>query len=138
MKVETCEANWGAAGIRHKDIAVTRYRTCLRGRSISYGRRFHTRTFRSPEAITAGSGTRQDRDRFGTFWPFWKLIRGLTKDGRAPRAVVLENLYGCLTSREGKDFASIASALAGLDYRFRAAVVDAVHFVPRSRPRAFL
>ena len=85
----------------------------------------------------AGSGTRQDRDRFGTFWPFWKLIRGLTKDGRAPRAVVLENLYGCLTSREGKDFASIASALAGLDYRFRAAVVDAVHFVPRSRPRAF-
>ena len=64
-------------------------------------------------------------------------MRGLTKDGRAPRAIVLENVYGCLTSREGKDFASIASALADLDYRFGAAVVDAVHFVPQSRPRVF-
>ena len=64
-------------------------------------------------------------------------MRGLTKDGRAPRVIVLENVYGCLTSREGKDFASIASALADLDYRFGAAVVDAVHFVPQSRPRVF-
>ena len=75
--------------------------------------------------------------RSGTFLPFWKLMRGLTKDGRAPRVIVLENVYGCLTSREGKDFASIASALADLDHRFGAAVVDAVHFVPQSRPRVF-
>lgn len=64
-------------------------------------------------------------------------MRGLTKDGRAPRVIVLENVYGCLTSREGKDFASFASALADLDYRFGAAVVGAVHFVPQSRPRIF-
>ncbi|HEY6735566.1 MAG TPA: DNA cytosine methyltransferase, partial [Roseiarcus sp.] len=75
--------------------------------------------------------------RSGTFLPFWKLMRGLTKDGRAPRVIVLENVYGRLTSREGKDFASIASALADLDYRFGAAVVGAVHFVPQSRPRIF-
>jgi DNA (cytosine-5)-methyltransferase 1 len=64
-------------------------------------------------------------------------MRGLPKDGRAPRVIVLENVYGCLTSREGKDFASFASALADLDYRFGAAVVGAVHFVPQSRPRIF-
>ena len=64
-------------------------------------------------------------------------MRSLTKEGRAPRVIVLENVYGRLTSREGKDFASIASALADLDYRFGAAVVDAVHFVPQSRPRVF-
>jgi site-specific DNA-cytosine methylase len=86
----------------------------------------------------AWAGTRQGRaTRSGTFWPFWKLMRGLTKDRRAPRAIVLENVYGCLTSREGKDFASIASALAELGYRFGAVVVDAVHFVPQSRPRVF-
>ena len=51
--------------------------------------------------------------------------------------IVLENVYGCLTSREGKDSASIASALTDLDHRFRPVVVDAVHFVPQSRPRVF-
>ena len=64
-------------------------------------------------------------------------MRELVQDGRAPRAIVLENVYGCLTSREGKDFAAIASALAELDYRFGAAVIDAAHFVPQSRPRVF-
>jgi DNA (cytosine-5)-methyltransferase 1 len=61
----------------------------------------------------------------------------LAQGGRAPRAIVLENVYGCLRSRKGRDFASIASALIELDYRFGAAVVDAAHFVPQSRPRVF-
>lgn len=64
-------------------------------------------------------------------------MRGLAQDGRAPRAVVLENVCGCLTSREGKDFASIASALAELDYMFGAAAIDAAYFVPQSRPLVF-
>jgi DNA (cytosine-5)-methyltransferase 1 len=38
---------------------------------------------------------------------------------------------------EGEDFASIASALAELDYRLGAAVIDAMHFVPQSRSRVF-
>jgi DNA (cytosine-5)-methyltransferase 1 len=38
-------------------------------------------------------------------------MRGLARDGRAPRAIVLENGYGCLTSHEGRDFAAIDSAL---------------------------
>jgi DNA (cytosine-5)-methyltransferase 1 len=61
----------------------------------------------------------------------------LAQEERAPRAIVLENVYGCLTSHEGRDFAAIASALTELDYRFGASVIDAVHFVPQSRPRVF-
>jgi len=64
-------------------------------------------------------------------------MRGLVKEQRAPRLIVLENVYGTLTSHRGKDFAAIASALSGSDYRFGAAVINARLFVPQSRPRVF-
>jgi DNA (cytosine-5)-methyltransferase 1 len=138
MKVETYEANWGTGDIRHKDVASLAL-SDLPARAVD----LVWASFPCQDLSLAGSyqGLGRERDkvatRSGTFWPFWKLIRGLAQDGRAPRAIVLENVYGCLTSRAGKDFASIASALAELDYRFGAAVIDAVHFVPQSRPRVF-
>jgi DNA (cytosine-5)-methyltransferase 1 len=138
MKVETYKANWGAADVRHKDVA-TLVLSDLPPQAVD----LVWASFPCQDLSLAGSyhGLGRERDkvstRSGTFWPFLKLIRGLAQDGRAPRAIVLENVYGCLTSREGKDFASIASALAELDYRFGAAVIDAVHFVPQSRPRVF-
>jgi DNA (cytosine-5)-methyltransferase 1 len=75
--------------------------------------------------------------RSGTFWPFWLLMTQLRAEGRAPRAIVLENVFGALTSRGGQDFASIGAALADGGYRFGAMVIDAVRFVPQSRPRVF-
>jgi DNA (cytosine-5)-methyltransferase 1 len=50
----------------------------------------------------------------------------------------LENVYGTITSHEGKDFRAIANAFAQLGYRFGAVVVDARLFVPQSRPRLFI
>lgn len=86
-----------------------------------------------------GLGRERDRalTRSGTFWPFWKLMRGLAEAGRSPRAIVLENVYGCLTSHAGKDFAAIGSALSSSEYRFGAIVINASRFVPQSRPRVF-
>ena len=138
MKVETYEANWGAGDIRRGDVASLAVSDLPAG-SVD----LVWASFPCQDLSLAGGyrGLGRERDkvstRSGTFWPFWKLIRGLAQDGRAPRAIVLENVYGCLTSRKGKDFASIASALAELDYTFGAAVIDAVHFVPQSRPRLF-
>jgi DNA (cytosine-5)-methyltransferase 1 len=138
MKVETYEANWGLGDIKHQDVAaLTLSDLPAQVVDLVWG------SFPCQDLSLAGryQGLGRERDkvttRSGTFWPFWKLIRGLVRDGRAPRAIVLENVYGCLTSRDGKDFASIALALAELGYRFGAAVVDAVHFVPQSRPRLF-
>lgn len=87
-----------------------------------------------------GIGHWQDKEqtRSGTFWPFWRLMRGLMEDGRAPKLIVLENVYGILTSNGGKDFAAIGSAFSGAGYRFGAMVIDAAHFVPHSRPRVFI
>lgn len=88
----------------------------------------------------AGIGRPSDKaqTRSGTFWPFWKLMRDIGTEGRAPRVIVLENVYGMLTSHGGKDFAAIASALSGEGYRFGAMVIDARHFLPQSRPRLFI
>jgi DNA (cytosine-5)-methyltransferase 1 len=75
--------------------------------------------------------------RSGTFWPFWALMKALKREGRSPRILVLENVYGTLTANAGKDFSSICSALSGAGYQFGAIVVDARLFVPQSRPRVF-
>jgi DNA (cytosine-5)-methyltransferase 1 len=138
MKVETYEANWGTGEIAHRDVASLAL-SDLPADVVD----LVWASFPCQDLSLAGSyrGLGQERDqvatRSGTFWPFWKLIRGLAQGGRAPRAIVLENVYGCLRSRKGRDFASIASALSELDYRFGAAVIDAAHFVPQSRPRVF-
>ena len=138
MKVETYKENWGRGDIRHGDVASVAL-SDLPPQAVD----LVWASFPCQDLSLAGDyrGLGRERDkvatRSGTFWPFWKLIRGLAKGKRAPKAIVLENVFGCLTSRQGKDFASIASALAELDYRFGAAVIDAVHFVPQSRPRVF-
>jgi DNA (cytosine-5)-methyltransferase 1 len=82
----------------------------------------------------AGAGS---LTRSGTFWPFWLLVQKLKADGRGPRLIVLENVPGTITSRSGKDFASICEALAEEGYRVGAMIVDAKYFVPQSRPRLF-
>src|SRR5271155_3669228 len=65
-------------------------------------------------------------------------MQALIEEGRAPKIIVLENVCGTLTSHEGKDFVAICSTYAAAGYRFGALVVDAVHFVPHSRPRLFI
>ena len=80
----------------------------------------------------------REQTRSGTFWPFWKLMRGLMHEGRGPKVIVLENVFGVLTSNEGRDFAAIGSSFSGAGYRFGAMVINARHFVPQSRPRVFI
>jgi len=77
-------------------------------------------------------------DRSGTFWLFWSLMKALAGEQREPSVVVLENVCGALTARDGKDFAAIGAALADGGYRFGAVVMDAARFVPQSRPRLFI
>src|SRR5271154_3996955 len=95
-------------------------------------------SFPCQDLSLAGAGAGLKGDRSGTFWPFWRLMQALIEEGRAPKIIVLENVYGTLTSHEGKDFAAICSTYATTGYRFGALIVDAVQFVPHSRPRLFI
>jgi DNA (cytosine-5)-methyltransferase 1 len=137
-KVSAYKANWGAADITHCDVASLAA-SDLPTKVVD----LVWASFPCQDLSLAGSyrglGREEDdtRTRSGTFWPFWKLMRGLVRRGAAPRTIVLENVPGCLTSHGGQDFASIATALSEADYKFGAAVVDASYFVPQSRSRVF-
>jgi DNA (cytosine-5)-methyltransferase 1 len=139
MKVETYERNWGAGHIRNADVATLTTADLPGERADLVWASFPCQDLSLAGGYRGLGGERDNAPtRSGMFWPFWRLVRGLGREGRAPRAIVLENVHGSLTSHGGRDFAALADALAGEDYRFGALVINAAHFVPQSRPRVFL
>ena len=111
-KVSTYKANWGVDEIKHGDVASVAL-SDLPAAPVDLA----WASFPCQDLSLAGSyrglGRENDnsRTRSGTFWHFWKLMRGLIEHGRAPRTIVLENVFGCLTSHEGQDFAAIEQDL---------------------------
>jgi DNA (cytosine-5)-methyltransferase 1 len=122
-------ANWGTENLRVGDVVTA---------DLPAGADLAWASFPCQDLSLAGDGAGLQGDRSDAFWPFWKLMKALASEGRAPRLIVLENVCGALTSHGGKDFAAIGAALAGEGYRFGALVLDAVHFLPQSRPRLFI
>jgi DNA (cytosine-5)-methyltransferase 1 len=74
----------------------------------------------------------------GTLWGFLRVLEEMRRIGKAPRLIVLENVVGWLTSHKGADFRAAIAALNVGGYRCDVLVIDAVHFVPQSRPRLFV
>lgn len=131
-KAKSYRANWGDDHLIVEDISKISP-ALLPGRAdLAWA------SFPCQDLSLAGNGAGLKGGRSGTFWGFLKLIQGLKVEDRKPSIIVLENVYGTLTSHEGKDFESIAKAVAGEGYNFGAIVVDAVQFVPQSRPRVFI
>lgn len=95
-------------------------------------------SFPCQDLSLAGGGAGLHGERSGTFWPFQRLIAGLVEDGRAPTIIALENVAATLTSHGGKDFAAICISLINMGYKVGARIVDAVSFLPHSRPRLFV
>jgi DNA (cytosine-5)-methyltransferase 1 len=95
-------------------------------------------SFPCQDLSLAGAGAGLRGERSGTFWPFWKLMKGLVADKRPPHMIVLENVCGTLTSHDGKDFATICRSFIDAGYSVGALVIDAKLFVPQSRPRLFI
>ena len=87
---------------------------------------------------SVGLGTEAQQTRSGAFWALWRLIESLRIEDRAPKLVVLENVYGILTANGGRDFAAIGRCLSLSGYRFGAILLDGALFVPQSRPRIFI
>lgn len=125
-------ANWGEERLRIEDVGRLTTSDLPGQADLVWA------SFPCQDLSLAGDLAGLKGKRSGAFWPFWRLIESLGQEGRAPSFVVLENVCGALTSHDGKDFSSIASALVGAGYRFGALVIDAVHFVPQSRPRLFI
>ena len=124
--------HWGEAELRYGDVAQLKTADLPGIADLVWA------SFPCQDLSLAGSGAGLDGERSGTFWPFWRLIEGLRREGRAPRLVVLENVAGALTSHSGRGFGAIGDAVVDTGYRFGALVVDAARFVPQSRPRLFV
>jgi DNA (cytosine-5)-methyltransferase 1 len=131
-KVEAYKANWGSGEIVCGDIHKLAASALPGQADLAWA------SFPCQDLSLAGNGAGLKGQRSGAFWGFWQLINGLKAERRAPKILVLENVTGALTSNGGKDFEEICRALHALGYRFGALVIDAVHFVPQSRPRLFI
>lgn len=131
-KAESYVANHGADHLLVKDIRGVTTADMPGCADLAWA------SFPCQDLSLAGNRAGLRGDRSGMFWSFWHLIRRLDKEGRAPRVIALENVYGTLTANGGQDFATIASAFSGRGYRFGALVIDAVDYVPQSRPRVFV
>lgn len=124
--------NWGGDDLIVRDIYNINL-TDVKGQAdLAWG------SFPCQDLSLAGAGAGLKGARSGTFWGFWQIIQGLNIQGRKPRMVVLENVYGALTSRGGKDLEAIVEAVASEGYLVGAIVINAVHFLPQSRPRLFI
>jgi len=131
-KAASYAANWGSEHLKVGDVAKVTPADVPGYADLAWA------SFPCQDLSLAGAGAGLKGDRSGTFWPFWKLMKALSAESRAPRMIVLENVCGALTSHDGRDFAAIGAAIAGGGYRFGALVIDAAHFVPQSRPRLFI
>lgn len=76
--------------------------------------------------------------RSGTLWAFLAQMRSLVSAGRAPPLIAIENVVGLLTSGGGEDFRALCALLADLGYQVGHVVLDAIDFLPQSRPRVFV
>jgi len=95
-------------------------------------------SFPCQDLSLAGNRNGLTAKRSGSFWPFLNLMKAMDDDKRPLPIIVLENVVGALTSNQGRDIRDILEALAGLGYLFGPMVIDAVHFLPQSRPRLFI
>ena len=131
-KAASYAANWGAAHLVVEDVFRLHTDDLPGHADLAWG------SFPCQDLSLAGVGAGLVGERSGSFWGFWKLVQGLNKQRRKPHIVVLENVYGALTSHGGADFETILRAVASEGYDVGAMVIDAIHFVPQSRPRLFM
>ena len=131
-KAATYSRNWGVDGLLCGDVRNVATDHLTGVADLAWA------SFPCQDLSLAGGGAGLKGERSGTFWPFWGLMTGLAAESRAPSVIVLENVCGTLSSHAGKDFNAICKALGDGGYRFGALVIDAVLFVPQSRPRLLI
>lgn len=118
-KAATYRSNWGDDAMTVADIGAVSVADVPGVPDLAWA------SFPCQDLSLAGAGSGLAGSRSGTFWMFWRLMVELSAEGRAPKAIVLENVCGLLTSSGGRDFTTICRALTVERYRVGAVVVDA-------------
>lgn len=95
-----------------------------------------TASFPCNDLSLAGARAGLKGKQSSAFYGFVRILREM--EDRRPRFVLLENVTGFLTSRSGADFRAALLELNRLGYTVDPFIIDALHFVPQSRPRLFV
>lgn len=95
-------------------------------------------SFPCQDLSLAGKQKGLSGERSGSFWGFWRLMQQLQAEERTVPLIVLENVVGTISTRNGEDFNVLLDTLASAGYRVGPLVLNAVHWVPQSRPRLFV
>jgi len=92
-------------------------------------------SFPCQDLSLAGSLGGIDADRSGLVWEWLRVLAEINK---RPAVLVIENVTGLLSANQGNNYIRLHQALTDMGYRSGAIVIDAVLFVPQSRPRVFV
>ena len=68
----------------------------------------------------------------------WQWLRVMDEMEQRPRVVVAENVVGLVSADRGRHYLALHEALTARGFRVGALVLDAVRWVPQSRPRVFV
>ena len=132
-KTAVYEANWGATNVECRDISSLEVDDLLLHRvDLAWA------SFPCQDLSDAGKKIGLSGGRSGLYWKFHDIVQAMNNAGQKPRIVVIENVIGTINSQNGTDFLNIVNSLQELLYKTSAMTIDAVHFVPQSRPRIFI
>jgi DNA (cytosine-5)-methyltransferase 1 len=128
MKAASYIANFGPEHFRQGDIGA------LQGADLPEASLWWAS---SPCQDVSEAGARKGLggERSGTLRDVWRLLQGVAVQ---PRVVVIENVPGLLTADEGGALRVILGEFDALGYSVQIYHIDAIHFVPQSRPRVFI
>jgi DNA (cytosine-5)-methyltransferase 1 len=131
-KAATYRANFGGNELNEGDVYALKSADMPGNPDLAWA------SFPCQDLSLAGNRAGLAGEKSGAFWGFWQAINQLKSEHRQPSLLVLENVVGALSSNGGNDFKELTRAIASLGYAFGALVIDAVHFLPQSRPRLFI
>jgi len=94
-------------------------------------------SFPCQDLSVAGSGAGLKGTRSGLVFEFWRLIGGQSIESR-PEIVCVENVVGSMRSNSGKDFETLLKQFRQHGYTPVTKIIDAIKFLPQSRPRLFI
>ena len=92
-------------------------------------------SFPCQDLSLAGSLAGIDAERSGLVWEWLRILQEMRQ---RPAILLMENVAGLLTANRGENYIKLHYALLKLGYRSGAILLNAVHFVPQSRPRVFV
>lgn len=97
-----------------------------------------TASFPCIDLSVAGQMKGLTGEHSGSLFGFIKVIKELKKRHLLPKVMLIENVVGLLTGRNGEDFKKTCRTIADLGFYLDALIVDAKYFTPQSRPRLFI